>query len=530
MKTKLLALLLLVAILTTMLASCEVLEFVNHMLNIFGPGDDSDTNIDLDINIGGTTAHVHTEGVLPATESTCTTHGLTEGRYCTSCEKVLVPQEEAPLKAHTYDNSVDKYCNVCGYERDIDCSHQGTTEFLPAIESTCTEAGLTQGVKCTLCGEIIVAQESLPIKEHVSSDWIIDYVATTEQEGLRHIECTVCGTITKQEVIPVILPSSEVLTYELNGDESSYSITGIETCTSTHIVIPDTYQGKPVTQIAVSAFKNCTSLIEVVIGKNITTIGTFAFSGCSNLVTITMGSSVAKFNGGVFENCTSLKNVYYNGSIENWCSIYFYSIYCNPLWNGGNLYMNGSLVTELVIPNTVTSINTRAFKGCVSLQSVKIPDSVTEIGTQAFYDCVNITKIDIPNSVTDIKSEAFWGCDSIYEITIPNSVINLGQSAFSSCDSLKNVTILASITTINNYSFNNCKSLESITIPSSVTNIGSSSSVFFACESLKNIYFTGTIEQWNSISKTDSWNQQSGKYTIYCTDGQIAKDGTITYN
>ena len=51
MKTKLLALLLLVAILTTMLASCEVLEFVNHMLNIFGPGDDSDTNIDLDISL-----------------------------------------------------------------------------------------------------------------------------------------------------------------------------------------------------------------------------------------------------------------------------------------------------------------------------------------------------------------------------------------------------------------------------------------------------------------------------------------------
>ena len=100
MKTKLLALLLIVAMITTLLCSCEALKFINHVLDFVPkPDDNNDTNIN--INIGGTTAHVHTEGIIPAVESTCTQAGLTEGKYCTSCEKILVPQEEAPLKEHT---------------------------------------------------------------------------------------------------------------------------------------------------------------------------------------------------------------------------------------------------------------------------------------------------------------------------------------------------------------------------------------------------------------------------------------------
>ena len=477
MKTKLLALLLLVAILTTMLASCEVLEFVNHMLNIFGPGDDSDTNIDLDINIGGTTAHVHTEGVLPATESTCTTHGLTEGRYCTSCEKVLVPQEEAPLKAHTYDNSVDKYCNDCGYERDIDCSHQGTTEFLPATESTCTEAGLTQGVKCTLCGETVVAQETLPLKDHVSSDWIIDEDATTEQEGLRHIECTICGTVTKQEVIPKIEPVTEKLEYTLKG--SFYTVSGIGTCTGPDIVIPETYEGLPVREIASNAFKDQKSITSITIPKSIKNIYDKAF-----------------------ESCTSIKDVYYQGELEDWCRITIYNNSASsPMHYGANLYLNGVLLVDLHIPDTVGTISERMFSGCASLKTVTMSDSVKVVGFYAFHNCPNLEKVVIGNSVTTIMGGAFWQCKSLKDIVFSNSVKNIGYTAFSECTSLKTVTLPPNLILMESNVFYKCTSLEAVYIPDTVTKMGQN--IFKGCPNLT-IYCE--YEQMPESGWSDSWN------------------------
>lgn len=547
MKTKLLALLLLVAILTTMLASCEVLEFVNHMLNIFGPGDDSDTNIDLDINIGGTTAHVHTEGVLPATESTCTTHGLTEGRYCTSCEKVLVPQEEAPLKAHTYDNSVDKYCNVCGYERDIDCSHQGTTEFLPATESTCTEAGLTQGVKCTLCGETVVAQETLPLKDHVSSDWIIDEDATTEKEGLKHIECLICGTTTLQSIIPMRLPESMGLEYTLNSDKNSYSVTGIGTCTDTRIVIPETYDGKPVTVLAKEAFYGNSSIKSVYISDSITTIENIAISKCSSLEYIWIGASVNTLGENLFGMCDALTTFEVDKSNEKYQSIdgNLYSKSGDRLIhyaNGkledtfvvpsnvkiiGYFAFSGSNLVNIVLPEGLTTLDNYAFSSCDLLETVNIPDSVTSFGQYTFMNCKSLKSINIPEGVIWLGNSIFYCCFSLQEIKIPSTVKGFGEGAFWGCSLIQTIVIPDGVSVIPYNAFLNCHSLLSVTIPSSVTKIDHKA--FDDCDNLTSISFLGTVEQWSAISKGNYWDIETPDYTVYCTDGQIAKDGTVTY-
>ena len=58
--------------------------------------------------------------------------------------------------------------------------------------------------------------------------------------------------------------------------------------------------------------------------------------------------------------------------------------YANPLRYAGDLYIDGQLVTDLVIPDSVTEINAYAFYGCTGLTSVVIPDSVTSIGSYAF--------------------------------------------------------------------------------------------------------------------------------------------------
>ena len=93
--------------------------------------------------------------------------------------------------------------------------------------------------------------------------------------------------------------------------------------------------------------------------------------------------------------------------------------------------------------------------------------------------------------------------------------------------SLVSVEIPDSVTSIGDYAFRSCNSLTSIEIPDSVTSIGAYA--FSNCTSLTSINYDDTVEQWNAISKGYYWNNKTGSYAIYCTDGEIAKDGTVTY-
>jgi hypothetical protein len=89
------------------------------------------------------------------------------------------------------------------------------------------------------------------------------------------------------------------------------------------------------------------------------------------------------------------------------------------------------------------------------------------------------------------------------------------------------VKIPETVEIIDDFMFEECDLLVSIDIPNSVTDI--EWYVFLHCSSLESINFGGTIEQWNSIKFGSYWNLQTGDYTIYCTNGEIAKDGTVTY-
>ena len=174
----------------------------------------------------------------------------------------------------------------------------------------------------------------------------------------------------------------------------------------------------------------------------------------------------------------------------------------------------------------VTNIYSSAFENS-NITTVIIPDSVTTIGDGAFDYCYALTSVTIGDSVTSIGSSAFTHCSSLTSVTIPDSVTTIGDFAFEYCDYLTNVTIPDSVTTIGDYAFSNCSSLTSVTIGDSVTTIGNYA--FSYCSSLTSVTYEGTVEQWNAISKGSNWNSSTGSYTIYCTDGEIAKNGTATY-
>lgn len=109
-----------------------------------------------------------------------------------------------------------------------------------------------------------------------------------------------------------------------------------------------------------------------------------------------------------------------------------------PVLSIGPYAFEGSSITSITIPDSVTDIGMIAFGRCTSLTSITIPDSVTSIGQYSFRGCSSLTSITIPNTVTSIKYEAFNGCTSLTSITIPNSVTYIGEEAFSGCLSLSN--------------------------------------------------------------------------------------------
>ena len=235
------------------------------------------------------------------------------------------------------------------------------------------------------------------------------------------------------------------------------------------------------------------------IPDDVTSIAPSAFYDCESLRSITIPDSVTSIGEGAFSSCRNLTSVYIT-DIVAWCNISFGDDDANPLCQAKNLYLNYKLVTELIIPDGVTSIGAYAFSGCDGLTSITIPDRVTSIGEGAFFNCWNLTSITIPDGVTSIAEKAFYYCSNLTNITIPDGVTSIGAYAFSGCGGLTSITIPDSVTSIGAYTFSYCYDLTSITIPDGVTSIGEGA--FYVCTSLTSVSFKNLIGWWYSSSST----------------------------
>ena len=309
--------------------------------------------------------------------------------------------------------------------------------------------------------------------------------------------------------------NSSTKTATVTYQGSKYSTYSDEYSGNVTIPASVTYSGEnySVTSIGYGAFEKCSSLTSVTIPNSVTSIGEYAFYDCSGLTSVTIPNSVIQIKSRAFGNCIGLTKVNIT-DIAAWCDIAFRDDTSNPLCYAKHLFVNDVEVTDLVIPNGVTSIERYVFYNCSGLTSVTIPNSVTSIGNSAFYGCSGLTSVTIPNSVTSIGSEAFRVCSSLTSVTIPNSVTSIGSSAFSyvnnivysgtatgspwgakcvngyvdgclvysdatkttllgcSAAATGEIVIPNSVTSIGYGAFYQCSSLTSVTIPNSVPTIG----------------------------------------------------------
>ena len=143
------------------------------------------------------------------------------------------------------------------------------------------------------------------------------------------------------------------------------------------------------------------------------------------------------------------------------------------------------------------------FSGCEKLAAITLPDSVTTIDNKAFYKCTSLTSVTLPDSVTLIGNEAFNGCKSLTSVTIPDSVTSIEDGIFENCTSLTTVTIPDSVTSIGKGAFESCTSLTNVTIPDSVTFIGSEA--FYGCSNLKSMTFTDLDCTWYSYKVNSNY-------------------------
>ena len=159
----------------------------------------------------------HTEVIDEAVAATCTTPGKTEGKHCSVCNEVLVPQEEIPAKGHSWDKGVittsptcsdagvkTYTCTVCSETKTEVLDATGHTPVDVAEQpATCTEAGHTAGVKCSVCGATISGIEEIPATGHteVIDEAVAATCTTPGKTGGKH--CSVCNEVlVAQEEIP----------------------------------------------------------------------------------------------------------------------------------------------------------------------------------------------------------------------------------------------------------------------------------------------------------------------------------------
>lgn len=281
--------------------------------------------------------------------------------------------------------------------------------------------------------------------------------------------------------------------YSYLVEDGKATIVKVDESISGNVVIPDTLGGYPVVAIGVNAFYDCAYITSLTVPDSVHTIEDQAFCNCTYLEEIYFGTGLKTAGYSVLEGCESLKNVHIR-DLAAWCQV----TCADDEWGDGalayaeKLYLNGEILTDVVVPDGVTYIGSFPFSGYTKLASITLPDSVTELKINAFSGCEGLMELDIPDAVTSIGADAFSGCTGLTELVIPSGVTVLENYVFNMCSNLTSITLPDGLTKIGENAFQSCSELQEITIPAGVSEIGEWA--FYDCRSLTEIVIPDLVQ------------------------------------
>ncbi|MBO7214878.1 MAG: leucine-rich repeat protein [Clostridia bacterium] len=331
-------------------------------------------------------------------------------------------------------------------------SHVCSFDGFRLVAPTCSSEGYDE--KSCTCGEVV--------KENYTPR-----IAHTIEAGV----CTVCSNAV-----------SDIRLVKITGKDE-YSVRGLGSFTGTEIIIPNEYNGMPVTDINASAFKG-KLITSVYIPASVKVIGKQAFSGCINLtsVSIESGSALESVGLDAFEECSNLLLTNVDGSG-----------YLGDATSPVVLIKGDTEKAQVTINSSCRVIYQKAFENNAVISEVTIPASIQNIGESAFYKCNNVKKVNYGGTTTEwadidfddiystpayyagsayvngapitevsytgakVNDYAFAGFTSIEKAVL--DVVEIGVQAFYNATFLKQLELSKNLTTIGTSAFEYCETL-----------------------------------------------------------------------
>lgn len=526
---------------------------------------------------------------------------------CTALQSAVIPESCKVLERQIWDG-----CGLLSVviPASLDSIGDGMFQYCDTLSSVTLKPGLKKlGTNMfAYCSNL--SSIDIPVGIDTIPDWCFAWSGLTQinlPNTLRHIgDIAFCNIIAPSITIPEGVVSIGANSFSQNTALTSVTLPstlrhigeyafalspfttivlpeGLETigqcafisCTKlTTLNIPGS-----VKKIPYELCHNDSKLVNLTINEGTTSLGTAAFHGLRNLKSFTIPSTVTEIVGnpisytGVRDDklvCKSPHFIVENGILYSKdrsrlisynSSATTFSVPSGTQEISAYAFADavGQTLTDVTLPEGVTTLGTAAFGWCPRLKSINLPSSITKLEEQVFDFCSVLPSIHIPEGITEIKRETFYYCKALTDVKLPESLKVLGQNAFGYCQKLDSIALPANLNKIGQRAFAGCNKLMAVTClgsePAAIT--GAATTVFVAntlnkgnlhvpasaVETYKNANgwksFAHIIGDVNGVISIDNDNEpcwtvngnmvefaQDIPYAVYSLDGRCCANGS----
>ncbi|MBQ8163200.1 MAG: leucine-rich repeat protein [Clostridia bacterium] len=291
------------------------------------------------------------------------------------------------------------------------------------------------------------------------------------------------------------------------------------------------------TVLTSGAFNSCAYLEEIYLLDGVVSVEAYAFKDCKNLRYVEFPETLSDLHPKAFDGSYKLMEVYCPnaymqeaiqaacehilslGTTEKAPTVTTTDGYKFAQYADGWYLVGYPVASVISVPSSFEygtekisafAIPNNLFRDNSSIKTVILPASVTSIGTRAFYNCRSLESVEIneKSTITEIRNETFGASSSLKSVKFPNTVKAIGSYAFVGCSNLKTVSSSTSLETIGEGAFQSCSSLEKIELYSRVSSIGTNA--FYKCSKLYDVYNYSTLE----LTAGDTSNGYAARYAV----------------